>query len=73
MNPCESVALICNEGDLNRFKNRFYSQDFKQDEYHYEIFEKDQVQEAVEFIQNWTEISNLNVIIRLKLSLIKIS
>ena len=63
----ESHALIemNYKDDRTSFADKFFSHDYKEDEYNYKIFETDsKVDEAVEALNSWTAISRLNVIIR---------
>ena len=66
-NNDESTTLIEINSINERtcFADKFFSLDYKEDEYNYKIFETDSiVDEAVEALNSWTTIKRLNVIIR---------
>ena len=73
-NTNESDALIEMSPISNiKLENKFFSQDYKENEYNYLIFNTmSTVDKAVSTLNSWTEISNLNVIIRFDRGLFKL-
>ncbi len=73
-NTNESDALIEMSPISNiKLENKFFSQDYKENEYNYLIFNTmSTVDKAVSTLNSWTEISSLNVIIRFDRGLFKL-